>query len=243
MHVERPGLSAAYNLGIRETTGDILAFTDDDCIAPPGWLAAIEDAFSRNADSSLLYGQTLAPPEESEIPGTIPQLPIPSEEKLGKGHGFRIFGMGANFAIRRSLVARIGSFDEALGGGGPLRSSQDFDFQFRAFRGGEVTLLSPEVWVHHYGAREGEAWIATLRAYGAGDGAFYMKHVRCGDIYALRLLTFVLIKGFVREALNPIRRKPSQLAYLRSCFTGMRDSLSFEVDRNKRLYKLGSHTV
>ena len=36
------GLSRAYNIGIRETRGEVLAFTDDDCVAPPDWIAAIK---------------------------------------------------------------------------------------------------------------------------------------------------------------------------------------------------------
>ena len=34
-----PGLSRAYNIGVRETQGEVLAFTDDDCVAPPDWIA------------------------------------------------------------------------------------------------------------------------------------------------------------------------------------------------------------
>src|SRR5665213_2521504 len=34
-----PGSYAARNLGLSVATGDILAFTDDDCIPQPDWLA------------------------------------------------------------------------------------------------------------------------------------------------------------------------------------------------------------
>src|SRR5215203_3769790 len=45
LHTPTPGLSRAYNIGVRETQGDLLAFTDDDCVAPPNWIQAIADAF------------------------------------------------------------------------------------------------------------------------------------------------------------------------------------------------------
>jgi glycosyltransferase involved in cell wall biosynthesis len=238
VHVDRAGLSAAYNLGIRSTEGPIIAFTDDDCIAPRGWLQAIESAFDRNQDVDLLYGQTLAAPEMKDEPGVIPELPFADEQKLGRGYSFRIFGMGADFAMRRRLFHQVGGFDEALGGGGPLKSSQDFDFQYRAFKAGALTLLCPDVWVDHYGIREGKAWNDTLSAYGAGDGAFYLKHVRCGDLLATRLLAGIVLRNLARQILNPVRRRPSSWPYLRACFAGMRNSLRFKIDKDKRLYKL-----
>jgi hypothetical protein len=123
-----------------------------------------------------------------------------------------------------------------LGGGGPLRSSQDFDFQYRAYVAGATVLLCPEVKVDHYGFRSNAQWPATLRAYGVGDGAFYWKHVRCGDLFALGLLARRLGRMVAREALNGIRHKPSMAEYLRSCFAGIWESWRYPVDRRRRLY-------
>ena len=38
LHVTEAGLSRARNTGIRETTGDIIAFTDDDCVVSDHWV-------------------------------------------------------------------------------------------------------------------------------------------------------------------------------------------------------------
>src|SRR5262245_10774039 len=59
LHTERAGLSAAYNLGISRTSAGIIAFTDDDCIAPVDWLRAVEAALQKHPEADLLYGQTL----------------------------------------------------------------------------------------------------------------------------------------------------------------------------------------
>jgi glycosyltransferase involved in cell wall biosynthesis len=237
VHLDQAGLSYAYNVGIEQSSAPLLAFTDDDCVAPPDWLTSIERAFNRHPDVEMLYGQTLAAPALRGASGVLPSLEIEREEKLGAAQGFRIYGMGANFALRRSLIGRIGAFDEALGGGGPLRSSQDFDLQFRAYRAGATCLLSPDVWVDHYGIREGAAWRNTQVAYGVGDGAFYMKHIRCGDALALRLLAARILRLSIRVLLNPLRRRPTQWPYLRSYFTGMHLSLKYRVNRRRRLYQ------
>jgi GT2 family glycosyltransferase len=238
IHVERAGLSAAYNLAISAAQAPVIAFTDDDCLAPRDWLTSIENAFERHPEVDLMYGQTLIGPELMDTPGVVPSFTLTKEEVLGNDTHFRIAGMGSNFAIRKSLTVRIGGFDEALGGGGPLKSSQDYDFLFRTWRSGAKALLSPDISVDHYGLREGDAWASTLKAYGFGDGAFYMKHVRCGDLYALRLLAGLLFRVAVREIVNPVRRKPSKLSYFLSCMRGMRLSLNYSIDRTKRLYML-----
>src|SRR5690348_9123414 len=41
LHVAEPGLSRAYNTGVGRTAGELLAFTDDDCVVPQDWLTAI----------------------------------------------------------------------------------------------------------------------------------------------------------------------------------------------------------
>ena len=236
MHTPTPGLSRAYNIGVRETQGDVLAFTDDDCVAPPNWIESVAAAFAAEPEADMLYGQVLLPKSLKDSPDIIPTLAIDRPQRLSRRDGFRIYGMGANFGARRRLFERIGGFDEILGGGGPLKSSQDFDLQYRAYLAGATVLLRPEVQVDHYGVRTHAQWPATLRAYGFGDGAFYTKHIRCGDVYALGLFLRRFTYAIGREALNGIRRKPSLNLYIRSAFEGMRASLRYGVDRQQRLY-------
>ena len=237
LHTSTPGLSRAYNIGIRETEGDLLAFTDDDCVAPPNWIESIVNAFAADPQADMLYGQVLLPEALADSPDIIPTLAIERPRRLSRQDGFRIYGMGANFAARRRLFLRAGLFDEILGGGGPLKSSQDFDLQYRAYLAGATVLLRPDVCVDHYGARTTAQWPATLRAYGFGDGAFYSKHIRCGDLYALGMCVRRLGKIAGREAVNRIRRKPSLGLYLTSAFEGMRAGWRYPVDRQQRLYQ------
>jgi glycosyltransferase involved in cell wall biosynthesis len=240
VYTEKAGLSRAYNIGIRASSGEVLGFTDDDCVAPPDWVRSIAGVFTAEPGVDMLYGQVLLPAALRGHDGEVPTLPIYQPELIDRANGFRVYGMGANFAVRRTLFDRIGGFDEALGGGGPLKSSQDFDFQYRAYLAGATVALRPDVNVDHYGLRTAEQWPATQRAYGFGDGAFYFKHVRCGDVFALKMLTLRIVRMAVREALIKIgiRRRPSQWLYLRSCFTGILESSRFPVDRQQRMYRL-----
>ena len=241
LHLDQAGLSRAYNAGIRHTTGELLAFTDDDCVTPEGWLDTLARRFAEQPDVALLYGQVLLPPELAStgtLGGNIPTLLIPQRQRLSLREGFKVFGMGANFAARRSMCERIGGFDEILGGGGPLKSSQDYDFSFRMYRAGGTILLEPDVAVYHYGFRSNAEWPATLKAYGIGDGAFYFKHVRAGDLFAAGLLARVLFVGVARELVHTVTRGPhgASWTYVRNVVRGMFDSLKFGVDRHQRRY-------
>ena len=241
-HLDKAGLSRAYNLGIAASTGEIVACTDDDVIVPTDWVAQIAKAFAADSEAGLLYGQVLIPERlrEAERNGlVVPSLPIPRYERLIKGGTrYKVFGMGANYALRRSILDRVGPFDEALGGGGPLRSSQDFDFSYRVYRAGYAVILVPEVKVDHYGSRTAEQWPGTLKAYGVGDGAFYSKHIRCGDPRALMLFSKVLLAagaGYAKTLLlhGELRRND----YASHLFVGIRDASKFAIDPKYRLYR------
>jgi glycosyltransferase involved in cell wall biosynthesis len=242
LRLERPGLSRAYNAGIRATNSPLLVFTDDDVTVPPDWLSRVATAFAQNPTVGLLYGQVLIPPElVGSRDGVTPALGIPERRILDRKRGFRVFGMGANFAARRQLLERVGGFDEVLGGGGPLQSAQDFDLLYRVYKAGESTLLEPEVVVYHYGFRSlsGE-WQATMRSYGVGVGGFYFKHVRLGDPYAVWLLLGSLAYSVARVAKRCLTRRPvrEEWSYLAHIVRGMRRSLNFPIDRRLRLYRM-----
>ncbi len=231
------GLSRAYNRAIASTTGPIIAFTDDDCLVPSDWIEKIVTAFEEQRDGELMYGQVVPAYPENDGEALTPLLRIERPERLDRANGFRVFGMGANFAARRSLFERAGTFDEALGGGGPLKSSQDFDLAYRAYRRNAAILLRPEVIVRHDGRRERQDWPALLRAYGFGDGAFYSKHVRCGDPYAAWLAAKnfgVASAKFVYK--SALGRRPEEINYLSGFVHGVRGGLKFGVDRTTLLY-------
>jgi glycosyltransferase involved in cell wall biosynthesis len=238
VHVDEAGLSRAYNNGIWRTDGEILAFTDDDCIVGPDWLSTIAQAFRCEPDGELLYGQVIAAGETSDDVAKTPALEIPTPQRLSRKDGFKVFGMGANFAARRSLFRSIGGFDTVLGGGGALRSSQDFDLAYRAYRGGHVILLRPDVTLRHDGRRETEDWPALLTAYGTGDGAFYTKHVRCRDPYALWLFARRAAGDTARLVIKTIIRRRVQMDvhYLRGMVAGIRGSFRFRIDPSTRMY-------
>ena len=221
------GLSVARNIGVRAGRGETVAFTDDDCIVATDWLTRTEEAFAANPDVDLMYGYVDGAEENED--GKVPRLPFERRSWMRPDRRFWIFGMGANFAVRRSLFDRIGPFDEMLGAGGPLPAGEDFDLMYRAYLAGATRLHEPSSRVTHYGLRRPDEWPRTLYSYGAGDAGFYVKHARCGDGPSLRL-ALRKVAGVCRGALG------SRRAYFRGFMHGARQSLRYPIDREHRIY-------
>ncbi|HEX9144582.1 MAG TPA: glycosyltransferase [Candidatus Binatia bacterium] len=135
--VTRPGKSAVLNEAIRIAGGRILAFLDDDVVVEEGWLEAVEQFFAGNG-YAIAQGIIRLPPPESEDPEiielqqryrTIPQL------ELDGPLVDLPFLNGANFAARREVFDRIGTFDERLGPGAS-GTSEDVELGRRVRRAG-----------------------------------------------------------------------------------------------------------
>jgi GT2 family glycosyltransferase len=242
LRVPGSGKSRSCNAAVREARTELLAFTDDDCVPRPDWVATVERCLAEQPDVDLVYGQVLLPADlarRENRDGVTPMLPIPQRRRLSRTHGFYVFGMGANVAFRKAIHRRVGGFDELLCAGGPLKSAEDFDFAYRVYLAAGTILLEPDLVVEHHGWRELAAWPRTMGDYGFGDGAFYLKHLRAGDARAARMLAGVLVRGGGRVARRLLRRQPvaGHAAYLRGVLAGMRRSLAFPVDREARLYR------
>ena len=102
------GWAAARNLGVREAGGDWVAFTDDDCIPAPDWVARIESLAFEGWDT---VGGQVEPAEPLPWPWwwhpdvswcvglTVPGI---KEPEAGTVH----YGQTANWASRRDLLLK-----------------------------------------------------------------------------------------------------------------------------------------
>ena len=190
----RPGLDWARNRAILECRGEILAYTDDDVVVDPGWVAALVDVFT--ADPEVMGVTGLVIPHELET-----EAQRLFEAYGGFGRGFRRrwyrgaagrplapvhggtgkFGTGANMAYRRSMFDRIGGFDPALDVGTCTNGGGDLDMFFRVLKEGHTLVYEPRAIVRHRHRRE----YAQLRTQIANNGiGFYSFLVRTAYRYA-----------------------------------------------------------
>jgi len=143
----RRGKSRALNLAVRETRGELLAFTDDDAVVQPQWLRALERAAALH-------------PEAIGFGGRSPALGGPTP--VGHGivnyeHGDRDFEimsfekppLGVNYAFRRLAFERYGLFREDLGPGSAVQRGDDTEFVRRLWLAGERLRYVADAVVQH----------------------------------------------------------------------------------------------
>jgi cellulose synthase/poly-beta-1,6-N-acetylglucosamine synthase-like glycosyltransferase len=128
------GLSNARNVGVRATSGDIVAFIDDDAEADTNWLSAMVPNFENPTVFGV--GGMAQPKWEDKRP-----LWFPEELDWIVGCTYQGFPktrrsvrnpIGCNMAFRRSAFERVGLFNPGLGRVGRiLRASEEAEFSIR----------------------------------------------------------------------------------------------------------------
>jgi GT2 family glycosyltransferase len=194
------GLARARNLALKHARGEVIAWTDDDCIVAEDWLERLLGHF--DADSSLeVLGGRVELFDPTHFPMTVKTDTVPRTMDLRNCPGD--FLLGCNMACRRRVIDRIGGFDSRFGAGAPLHAAEDTDFVYRALRTGSHIAYEPDVVVYHNHQRVTHAQIMQLRRnYNYADGALLMKCLVSGDRMAARWLYWRL-RGLSSRVLRP----------------------------------------
>ena len=178
LHITRRGASVARNAGTTATTGDVIAYLDDDCQAEDSWLATLDKAFGD--DVGLVAGSVIAPPDSTRRFAVCPAIepadvvydPLRTKQ-MPEGFGV----LGANIAVRRTDAERVGPFDECMGPGSFFQGGEEHDYVNRLAQLGVRMRSTPSSIVHHtYGVRYGwRAVYSHKRERIRGDGAVAAK--------------------------------------------------------------------
>jgi GT2 family glycosyltransferase len=187
----RPGLSRARNRGLAEAAFAHVAFTDDDVLVDPLWLDGVARGFSRDRKAGCVTGLVasaqLDTPFQQYFDQRVwwssrvePHVYDPAE-RAGESPLFPFdagrLGTGANFAIDRELIDRLGGFDPALGAGSPTRGGEDLDAFVRVLRAGRTIVYEPSAIVWHLHRAAFEELRRQLYGFGVGLSAYVTKYL------------------------------------------------------------------
>ena len=221
------GKSFALNRGIRESSGDVVIFTDDDCIPDVHWIENIGREFSTRPDLGIVGGR-IELHNPLDKPLTIRTWR--DRRVLSSASELFFFIAGCNMAVRRDVLTSVGEFDTGLGPGSPKDTvAEDPDFIYRALRMGTRIEYVPDVLVYHNHGRRSELDVKVLnRKYMRGRGAFYAKHILKGDSTVLKLAYWEFHSVVLNLFKNLIARKSAADEWfaLRCLMAGMTSRLT-----------------
>lgn len=162
----RPGLSVARNTGIAAARGRVIAFVDDDTVVHERWLERLLRGFE---SPKVLAVTGLVLPAELRTRAQV----VFEKTMGGAQRGYRrivfdadyfarqvrygvpvwAIGAGANMAIRREALDKVGLYDERLGAGA-AGCSEDSELWYRILAGGGECRYVPDSVVLHWHRRD-----------------------------------------------------------------------------------------
>ncbi len=155
----RHGPAAARNLGWRAARGEVIAFTDDDCVPEPSWLSAGLAAMAGGVAAAS--GRVVVP---------LPPCPTDYERDAAGLEGAEF--VTANCFCRRDALLAVGGFDDRFS----AAWREDSDLHFSLLRAG-LAIVRAEAAVVVHPVRPAP-WGVSLRQQRKSlfDALLYKKH-------------------------------------------------------------------
>jgi glycosyltransferase involved in cell wall biosynthesis len=202
----RRGKNVALNRGLSEVAGDLIVFTDDDCIPRRDWLQALRRCADSRPDFDIFGGVVLPRWEVTPAPWITAWVPLGPAFAVtdwagdeGPATPGKIFG--SNLAIRASVFASGYRFDESVGPrGSSYAMGSESELIKRLVKAGVKAWHCPSAVMEHIIRKSqlNREWVLQ-RAVRFGRGYYRQA---AGEIPRLPVLWFNVPRYLIREILT-----------------------------------------
>jgi len=190
---EKKSIPYQKNLGIKNSKGEIVAFTDADCVVDKNWLKHLIQNYS--CDSIVACGGAILPyttPYVNNKPQTIVERFSAKElinpyfyfktdkpielKKIKKSFRSECISfisdciLGGNSSYRKDFLNKVGGFDNNI------KIGEDIDICYRIHKMGLPIIWDPRAIVYHPPKRTINGLIAQYYEYGKCEAPIYRKH-------------------------------------------------------------------
>ncbi len=145
------GKSRALNFILPKAKGDIVALTDDDCIASPTWLASITYFFNSHGDTSGVFGKVLPFQPQKHKNMICPCTFTKTKQRVFNKpiyHAANI-GFGNNMAFRKKIFNQSVKFRDWLGPGSVAGTANDAYLTLQLLTQGNALAYEPDIVMYH----------------------------------------------------------------------------------------------
>jgi cellulose synthase/poly-beta-1,6-N-acetylglucosamine synthase-like glycosyltransferase len=192
---------AARNLGITHARGEILVFTDSDCVVSPDWLIKLLEFF--HDDEIGCFAGEILTYEPETLTETYSAIDEENHnQKRSLSVGYLPAANTANVAYRKEVFEKIGPFNFNLKSGG------DAEFTWRMIQQSHFKIIYvPEAVVYHKHRSSVRSLYLQHRKYGEGITDLLKLHPgSCAPIILfVRDVFYYLYRGTVKMPGNVYR--------------------------------------
>lgn len=137
------GAGSARNFGVQKSQGQILLFTDSDCIVPRDWVGKHTLVQERNEKIGIIVGGVKKPKEKSLVAwADFFSSWFNAHENLDR-HLVKDYSPSVNASLKKEIFKKVGGFSRKK------LTGEDVDFCFRAQKLGVKILFDPSLSLWH----------------------------------------------------------------------------------------------
>jgi cellulose synthase/poly-beta-1,6-N-acetylglucosamine synthase-like glycosyltransferase len=136
------GPAAARNRGAHDAKGDIILFTDSDCVPEHSWIQEMVSPFS---DTEVVGVKGAYKTRQRELAARFAQAEFEDRYDLLQKSSFIDMVDTYSAAFRKDVFLNMGGFDESF----PVANNEDTELSYRLAAAGYKLVFNPGAFVYH----------------------------------------------------------------------------------------------